>query len=212
MQAGIVLEQSLEAKTDIDAGETRFTSTINVTVLTSDILDEVVIEPVKEYYMNFENVEFEAYFGTEEEKETSVISSVNTQDLSMNLKLGVKKAGYLKDGKIEILEAEEGNGLNFKVKEGLSVIPETCGYIVCNVIDKMETATHTVFLGEVIDATVFRIDNPNSNLDFLNLSPKVLSVSFSSINLPIPSTTIFLLITPIRLFISVLCHLVIFRL
>ena len=26
------------------------------------------------------------------------------------------------------------------------------------------------------------IDNPNSNLDFLNLSPKVLSVSFSSIN------------------------------
>ena len=26
------------------------------------------------------------------------------------------------------------------------------------------------------------IDNPNSNLDFLNLSPNVLSVSFSSIN------------------------------
>ena len=26
------------------------------------------------------------------------------------------------------------------------------------------------------------IDNPNSNLDFLNLSPKVLSVSFSAIN------------------------------
>ena len=64
-----------------------------------------------------ENVEFEAYFGTEEEKFTSVISSVNTQDLSMSLTLGVKEAGYLKDGKIEILESEEGNGLNFKVKD-----------------------------------------------------------------------------------------------
>ena len=50
----------INASYNIDAGETRFTSTINVTVLTSDILDEVVIEPVKEYYMNSENVEFEA--------------------------------------------------------------------------------------------------------------------------------------------------------
>lgn len=39
-------------------------------------------------------------------------------------------------------------------KEGLSIIPDACGYIVCNVIDKMETSTHTVFLGEVIDADV----------------------------------------------------------
>ncbi len=63
------------------------------------------------------NVEFEAYFGTEEEKETSVISSVNEQDLSMNLTLSVQETGYLKDGKIEILESEEGKGLNFRVKE-----------------------------------------------------------------------------------------------
>ena len=63
------------------------------------------------------NVEFEAYFGTEEEKETSVISSVNEQDLSINLNLSVQDVGYLKDGKIEILETEEGKGLNFKIKE-----------------------------------------------------------------------------------------------
>ena len=69
------------------------------------------------------NVEFEAYFGTEEEKETSVISDVNTEDLSINLKLSIKKTGYLKDGKIEILENEEGKGLNFKVNDELQ-LPE----------------------------------------------------------------------------------------
>lgn len=45
-------------------------------------------------------------------------------------------------------------GVDFLEKEGLPVISDSCGYIVCNVIDKMETSTHTVFLGEVIDGDV----------------------------------------------------------
>ena len=44
----------------VEAGETRFTSAVNVTVLTSDILDEVVIEPVKELYKIGEETEFDA--------------------------------------------------------------------------------------------------------------------------------------------------------
>lgn len=63
------------------------------------------------------NVEFEAYFGTEEEKETSVISDVNNQELAINMHLGVKETGYLKDAKIEIMEPEDGTELNFKLKE-----------------------------------------------------------------------------------------------
>lgn len=43
------------------------------------------------------------------------------------------------------------DGTDFDVKEGLPIINDSCGYIVCKVIDKMETSTHTVFLGEVID-------------------------------------------------------------
>lgn len=39
-------------------------------------------------------------------------------------------------------------------KEGLSVIADACGYIVCKVVNKMETSTHTIFLGEVIDADI----------------------------------------------------------
>ena len=42
------------------------------------------------------------------------------------------------------------------VKEGLSVVTDACSYLVCKVINKMETATHTVFLGEVIAADVLK--------------------------------------------------------
>lgn len=38
---------------------------------------------------------------------------------------------------------------------GVPVVKDSCGYVVCRVIDIMETATHTVFLGEVIEADVF---------------------------------------------------------
>ena len=50
----------INASYHVDAGETRFSNTINVTVLTSDILDEVVIEPVKTIYKNAAGDEFDA--------------------------------------------------------------------------------------------------------------------------------------------------------
>lgn len=63
------------------------------------------------------NVEFEAYFGTEENKTTSVISDVNNQELAISMKLNVLNSGYLKDAKIAIVEEEDGKGLNFELKE-----------------------------------------------------------------------------------------------
>ena len=44
-------------------------------------------------------------------------------------------------------------------KDGLSIVEDACGYLVCKVLDKMETATHTVFLGEVIAADVLKDEN-----------------------------------------------------
>lgn len=64
-----------------------------------------------------ENIEFEAYFGTDEEKSDSVVSDVNNTELSIGMKLDVKNSGYLKDAKIEIKETEEGKGLNFEVEK-----------------------------------------------------------------------------------------------
>ena len=48
------------------------------------------------------------------------------------------------------------DGVEAIENEGLSVVADACGYVVCKVINKMETATHTVFLGEVIAADVLK--------------------------------------------------------
>lgn len=45
------------------------------------------------------------------------------------------------------------------VKAGLPVVTDSCAYVVCEVINKMETETHTVFLGKVIDCDVMQKDN-----------------------------------------------------
>lgn len=47
------------------------------------------------------------------------------------------------------------SAVEYSVKDFMPVVNDSCGYIVCEVIDKMETATHTVFLGEVKGAEVF---------------------------------------------------------
>ncbi len=46
--------------------------------------------------------------------------------------------------------------VDFRIVKDMPIINDSCGYIVCRVIDTMETSTHTVFLGEVIDAEVFK--------------------------------------------------------
>ena len=45
--------------------------------------------------------------------------------------------------------------MEYQVRDYLPVVSDSCGYIVCDVIDRMETATHTVFLGEVKGAELF---------------------------------------------------------
>lgn len=40
----------------------------------------------------------------------------------------------------------------YELKSFMPVVKDACAYIVCEVINKMETDTHTVFLGRVVDA------------------------------------------------------------
>ncbi len=44
--------------------------------------------------------------------------------------------------------------VDFKMSDGMPILNDTCGYIVCRVIDTMETSSHTVFLGEVIEGDI----------------------------------------------------------
>lgn len=45
------------------------------------------------------------------------------------------------------------------LKSFMPVVADACAYIVCDVIDKMETDTHTVFLGKVVDADLLKEDD-----------------------------------------------------
>ena len=47
------------------------------------------------------------------------------------------------------------DGIAYETVEGMPVVKDSCGYVVCKVIDRMETATHTVFLGEVVEGDVY---------------------------------------------------------
>lgn len=62
------------------------------------------------------------------------------------------------------------------IKSFLPVVPDACAYIVCEVIDKMETSSHTVFLGKVVDADVLKQDKPMTYAYYHNVikgkSPK----------------------------------------
>ena len=51
-------------------------------------------------------------------------------------------------------EVNKFDTVSFEMKSGVPIITDSCGYIVCKVINKMETSSHTVFLGEVIDGDV----------------------------------------------------------
>lgn len=44
--------------------------------------------------------------------------------------------------------------------EGLSVVSDACSYVVCEVIGKMETTSHTIFLGKVIAADTLKDGEP----------------------------------------------------
>lgn len=52
-------------------------------------------------------------------------------------------------------EADKFTEVKYSVEDHMPIVSDSCAYIVCEVIDKMETSTHTVFLGEVKGAEVF---------------------------------------------------------
>ena len=47
-------------------------------------------------------------------------------------------------------EIDKFQDVSYEEKEDLPVLKDSCGYVVCKVVDQMETETHTVFLGEIL--------------------------------------------------------------
>ncbi len=52
-------------------------------------------------------------------------------------------------------EVDKFAKVDYEMAAGCPVVKDSCGYVVCRVINTMETSTHTVFLGEVIDGAVY---------------------------------------------------------
>lgn len=49
---------------------------------------------------------------------------------------------------------------DYHMIEGLPVVSNSCGHFICKVVGRMETETHTVFLGEVLDCDVLQKETP----------------------------------------------------
>ncbi len=52
------------------------------------------------------------------------------------------------------------DNIAYELKGFMPVIKDACAYITCDVIDKMDTDTHTVFLGKVMDCDVLKGGEP----------------------------------------------------
>lgn len=57
-------------------------------------------------------------------------------------------------------DTDKFTNISYDMKQGLPIINGSCGYVLCRVINTMETSTHTVFLGEVVDADVLDTTSP----------------------------------------------------
>ena len=72
----------------------------------------------------------------------------NVSILSTSATFDIFKAFGFRSGK----DFDKFSAVEYSVKDFMPVVNDACGYIVCQVINKMETTTHTVFLGEVVGA------------------------------------------------------------
>jgi len=51
------------------------------------------------------------------------------------------------------------DGITYEMKDGIPVIPDSCGYMVFKVTGKTETSTHTIFIGELTASDVYKTDD-----------------------------------------------------
>ena len=57
-------------------------------------------------------------------------------------------------------EINKFENIQYHIENDLPILDHNCGFIVCEVIDTMETDTHTVFLGKVITTGNYQSETP----------------------------------------------------
>ena len=66
--------------------------------------------------------------------------------------------------------------IKYEIFEGLPVCTDSCAYLLCKLIDKLETNTHTIFLSQVVQSEITKDDTPMTYAYYHNVikgkSPK----------------------------------------
>jgi len=57
-------------------------------------------------------------------------------------------------------EINKFDSVKYDLKNDMPIVKDGCAYLVCEVINKMETSTHSVFLGKVLDADFISDEEP----------------------------------------------------
>lgn len=57
-------------------------------------------------------------------------------------------------------DANKFDSVNYEIKGNMPIVMDSCAYVTCEVINKMDTDTHTVFLGKVLDADILSKEEP----------------------------------------------------
>jgi flavin reductase (DIM6/NTAB) family NADH-FMN oxidoreductase RutF len=70
--------------------------------------------------------------------------------LSINSDSSIIGTFGFKSGK----DVNKFESVKYNILDELPVLADCCAYIICEVINKMETDTHTVFLGKVLNAEI----------------------------------------------------------
>jgi flavin reductase (DIM6/NTAB) family NADH-FMN oxidoreductase RutF len=64
----------------------------------------------------------------------------------------------------------------FRVIDDLPIIDDACGYLICEVVDKLETHSHTIFIADVVNGDVLNSNVPMTYAYYHNVikgnSPK----------------------------------------
>ena len=74
-------------------------------------------------------------------------------------------------------------GTEYEMADGMPVLKDSKGYVVCEVINAMETETHTIFLGKAVEGEVYDSESPVMTYEYYHRvikgkSPKTAPVSY----------------------------------
>ena len=114
----------------------------------------------------------------------SIMKKNNTNLLlKNNKKFAISILGKETDGEIiktfgfnSMREINKFEKVDTKKIEGLEVISNSLGYMICEIVDYIDNDTHTLFIGKIIEADLEKDDEPMTYLYYQENKEKLLKV------------------------------------